>query len=179
MSQIKKSYHAISSTYADTAKNIFAISEIVRTFAAFKLIVRYNAADKSCQPFLYLDFTNKQANGFVVCGSSNARKDEHYSPEQHHKPYFFNVQNYSAMNEQRATAGQTARQNIMGAPYEERKNYMQQCLRESSTAILVYFDEDCQIQTFGIAKYGDETTLLTMLEKAASRAKRVAEEVML
>lgn len=83
------------------------------------------------------------------------------------------------MNEQRATAGQTARQNIMGAPYEERKNYMQQCLRESSTAILVYFDEDCKIQTFGIAKYGDETTLLTMLEKAASRAKRVAEEVML
>lgn len=176
MSLIKKSYHAISSTYADTAKNIFAISEIVRTFAAFKLIVRYNAADKSCQPFLYLDFTNKQANGFVVCGSSNARKDEHYSPEQHHKPYFFNVQNYSAMNENRRTAGETA---MMGATYAERKEYMQKCLAESSTAILVYFDENCQIKTYGIAERGFESALLPMLEQASEKARRVAEEVML
>ena len=176
MSQIKKSYHAISSTYADTAKNIFAISEIVCTFAAFKLIVRYNAADKSCQPFLYLDFTNKQANGFVVCGSSNARKDEHYSPEQHHKPYFFNVQNYSAMNDNRRTAGETA---MMGATYAERKEYMQKCLAESSTAILVYFDENCQIKTYGIAERGFESALLPMLEQASEKARRVAEEVML
>ena len=176
MSLIKKSYHAISSTYADTAKNIFAISEIVCTFAAFKLIVRYNAADKSCQPFLYLDFTNKQANGFVVCGSSNARKDEHYSPEQHHKPYFFNVQNYSAMNDNRRTAGETA---MMGATYAERKEYMQKCLAESSTAILVYFDENCQIKTYGIAERGFESALLPMLEQASEKARRVAEEVML
>lgn len=176
MSLIKKSYHAISSTYADTAKNIFAISEIVRTFAAFKLIVRYNAADKSCQPFLYLDFTNKQANGFVVCGSSNARKDEHYSPEQHHKPYFFNVQNYNAMNDNRRTAGETA---MMGATYTERKEYMQKCLAESSTAILVYFDENCQIKTYGIAERGFESALLPMLEQASEKARRVAEEVML
>lgn len=176
MSQIKKSYHAISSTYADTAKNIFAISEIVRTFAAFKLIVRYNAADKSCQPFLYLNFTNKQANGFVVCGSSNARKDEHYSPEQHHKPYFFNVQNYSAMNDNKRTAGETA---MMCATYEERKEYMQKCLAESSTAILVYFDENCQIKTYGIAERGFESALLPMLEQASEKARRVAEEVML
>ena len=176
MSLIKKSYHAISSTYADTAKNIFAISEIVCTFAAFKLIVRYNAADKSCQPFLYLDFTNKQANGFVVCGSSNARKDEHYSPEQHHKPYFFNVQNYSAMNDNKRTAGETA---MMGATYAERKEYMQKCLAESSTAILVYFDENCQIKTYGIAERGFESALLPMLEQASETARRVAEEVML
>ena len=176
MSLIKKSYHAISSTYADTAKNIFAISEIVCTFAAFKLIVRYNAADKSCQPFLYLDFTNKQANGFVVCGSSNARKDEHYSPEQHHKPYFFNVQNYSAMNDNKRTAGETA---MMGATYAERKEYMQKCLAESSTAILVYFDENCQIKTYGIAERGFESALLPMLEQASEKARRVAEEVML
>jgi PKD repeat protein len=176
MSLIKKSYHAISSTYDDTTKNIFAISEIVCTFAAFKLIVRYNAADKSCQPFLYLDFTNKQANGFVVCGSSNARKDEHYSPEQHHKPYFFNVQNYSAMNDNRRTAGETA---MMGATYAERKEYMQKCLAESSTAILVYFDENCQIKTYGIAERGFESALLPMLEQASEKARRVAEEVML
>ena len=176
MSLIKKSYHAISSTYADTAKNIFAISEIVCTFAAFKLIVRYNAADKSCQPFLYPFIKNSISQRFVVCGSSNARKDEHYSPEQHHKPYFFNVQNYSAMNDNRRTAGETA---MMGATYAERKEYMQKCLAESSTAILVYFDENCQIKTYGIAERGFESALLPMLEQASEKARRVAEEVML
>jgi hypothetical protein len=82
----------------------------------------------------------------------------------------------NAMNNNKRTAGETA---MMGATYEERKNYMVQCLNESSTAILVYFDENCEIKTYGVAPYGDETALLTMLERAASRAKRVAEEVML
>jgi hypothetical protein len=82
----------------------------------------------------------------------------------------------NAMNNNKRTAGETA---MMGATYEERKNYMVQCLNESSTAILVYFDENCEIKTYGVAPKGDETALLTMLERAASRAKRVAEEVML
>lgn len=172
-----------SATYKQVSengrKNILSVPKIVCTFAAFKLIVRYNAADKSCQPFLYLDFTNKQANGFVVCGSSNARKDEHYSPEQHHKPYFFNVQNYSAMNDNKRTAGETARENLIGATYAERKDYMHKCLTESSTAVLVYFDEDCKIHTCGIAERGFESSLLPMLEDAAATARRVAEEVML
>ena len=175
--------NAQSTTYKQVSengrKNILSVPKIVRTFAAFKLIVRYNAADKSCQPFLYLDFTNKQANGFVVCGSSNARKDEHYSPEQHHKPYFFNVQNYSVMNDNRRTAGETARENLIGATYAERKDYMHKCLTESSTAVLVYFDEDCKIHTCGIAERGFESSLLPMLEDAAATARRVAEEVML
>lgn len=111
-----------------------------------------------------------------MCGSSNARKDKLVSPEQHRKPLLFNVQNKRAMNDNRRTAGETA---MMGAPYAERKNYMMQCLNESSTAILVYFDENCEIKTYGVAPYGDETALLTMLERAANRAKRVAEEVML
>lgn len=68
---------------------------------------------------------------------------------------------------------------MMGASYEERKQYMMQCLNESSTAILVYFNENCEIRTFGIAERGSEVSLLGMLEQAADRAKRVAEEVML
>ena len=82
----------------------------------------------------------------------------------------------NAMNNNNRTAGETA---MMSATYEERKEYMQKCLSDSSTAILVYFDENCEIKTYGVAPKGDETALLTMLERAASRAKRVAEEVML
>jgi hypothetical protein len=134
-------------------------------------------ADKSCQPFLCLHSINRQVNRLVVCGSSNAHKDTLIRPEQHRKPLLFNVQKrISKMNENKRTAGETA---MMGATYEERKNYMVQCLSESSTAILVYFDENCEIKTYGVAPKGDETALLTMLERAASRAKRVAEEVML
>jgi len=133
-------------------------------------------AGKSSQPFLYPYSINNQVNRLVVCGSSNARKDTLLSPERHHRPLLFNVQKSRAMNDNKRTAGETA---MMGATYEERKNYMVQCLSESSTAILVYFDENCEIKTYGVAPKGDETALLTMLERAASRAKRVAEEVML
>ena len=61
-------------------------------------------ADKSSQPFLCLRINNRQANRFVVCGSSNARKDEHRDPEQHHKPFLFNVQNHDAMNDKHSVA---------------------------------------------------------------------------
>ena len=131
---------------------------------------------KSSRLFLYPLYINNQVNRLVVCGSSNARKDKYRSPEQHRKPLLFNVQKSCTMNANTRTAGETA---MMGATYEERKNYMVQCLNESSTAILVYFDENCEIKTYGVAPKGDETALLTMLERAASRAKRVAEEVML
>lgn len=120
-----------------------------------------------------------QANRLVVCGSGNARKDKLVSPEQHHKPFLLNVQNKRVMNENTTTAGKTARQNLMCASYEERKNHMMQCLNESSTAILVYFDEDCQIRTHGIAEPGYESTLLSMLDVAAFRAHQLAEDVML
>lgn len=68
---------------------------------------------------------------------------------------------------------------MMGASYEERKSYMHQQLDKSGTAILVYFNENMDIRTFGIAERGSEISLLTMLERAAFRAQQVAEEVML
>lgn len=118
-----------------------------------------------------------QAKRLVVCGSGNARKDKLVSPERHHRPLLFNVQKKtSKMNENKRTAGETA---MMGATYAERKEYMQKCLAESSTAILVYFDENCQIKTYGIAERGFESALLPMLEQASEKARRVAEEVML
>lgn len=172
--------NAQSATYKQFSglaeKNILPIGKM------FVLLQRSNSrcgmrtAGESCRPFLYPIINKRQVNGLVVCGSSNARKDTHLRPEQHHKPFLFNVQKIDAMNAKNRTAGETA---MMGASYEERKNYMVQCLNESSTAILVYFDENCEIKTYGVAPKGDETALLTMLERAASRAKRVAEEVML
>ena len=172
--------NAQSTTYKQfrrlAEKNILPIGKM------FVLLQRSNfrngieTVGESCRLFLYPTNTNNQVNRLVVCGSSNARKDKFRSPEQHHKPYLFNVLKSETMNAKNRTAGETA---MMGASYEERKNYMVQCLNESSTAILVYFDENCEIKTYGVAPKGDETALLTMLERAASRAKRVAEEVML
>lgn len=118
-------------------------------------------------------------NGLVVCGSSNAHKDELANPERHHKPFLFNVLKSEEMNASTKTAGETARENLIGATYAERKDYMHKCLTESSTAVLVYFDEDCKIHTCGIAERGFESSLLPMLEDAAATARRVAEEVML
>ena len=131
---------------------------------------------ESCRLFLYPIISNRQVNGLVVCGSSNARKDKYRGPEQHHSPILFNVQKHDTMNTKNRTAGETA---MMGASYEERKNYMHQCLDKSGTAILVYFNENLDIRTFGIAEQGSEVSLLSMLEQAAFRAQQVAEEVML
>ncbi|MBR5920037.1 MAG: hypothetical protein IKZ56_02590 [Bacteroidales bacterium] len=49
-------------------------------------------AGESCRPFLCPNIIYLQALGLVVCGSSNARKDLLFSPEQHHRPFLFNVQ---------------------------------------------------------------------------------------
>ena len=176
MTMLKTFSNVMSMTYTHSAKNILAESENVCTFAAFKFTKRYNAADKRGQRFLYPYIINSQSNRVVVCGSSNARKDKLRGPEQHHSPFLFNVQNHEAMNAKNRTAGETA---MMGATYEERKSYMHQQLDKSGTAILVYFNEDMDIRTFGIAERGSETVLLTMLERAAFRAQQVAEEVML
>ena len=134
---------------------------------------------KSGRLFLYPHNINNQVNRLEVCVSSNARKDKFRGPEQHLEPFLFNVQKHETMNENTTTAGKTARQNLVCASYEDRKNYMMQCLNESSTAILVYFDENCQIRTHGIAEPGYESTLLSMLDVAAFRAHQLAEEVML
>ena len=176
MTMLKTFSNVMSMPYTPSAKNILAESKNVCTFAAFKFQKRYNAADKRGQRFLYPIFINMQVNRLAVCGSSNAREDELLGPEQHRKPFLFNVQKPKAMNAQNRTAGETA---MMGATYEERKSYMHQQLDKSGTAILVYFNEDMDIRTFGIAERGSETTLLTMLERAAFRAQQVAEEVML
>ena len=176
---MKKFSNAISTPYGISAKIILADSDIVCTFAASKHTMRCKTADKSCQPFLYPLIINLQANGLVVCGSSNARKDKHCSPGQHHKPSFFNVQKYNAMNTNTKTAGETAREQLTVGSYEERKNAMVQLLQNSGTAFMVYLDENCNIRTCGIAEDGYESMLLPMLDIATNKARRVAEEALL
>ena len=163
-------------SYDNSAKNI--LSEWKKCVLLQRSNFRngIETVGESCRLFLYPTNINNQVNRLVVCGSSNARKDKFRSPEQHRKPYLFNVLKSETMNAKNRTAGETA---MMGASYEERKNYMHQCLDKSGTAILVYFNENLDIRTFGIAEQGSEISLLSMLEQAAFRAQQVAEEVML
>ena len=173
---MKKNRTTKSTLYGNSAKFFLLNGKLCVFLQRSNFRNGIETVDESSRLFLYPVYINNQANGFVVCGSSNARKDKFRSPEQHHKPYLFNVQISETMNDSKRTAGETA---MMSATYEERKNHMMQCLNESSTAILVYFDEDCKIHTCGIAERGFESSLLPMLEDAAATARRVAEEVML
>ena len=172
----KKNLASVSATYGENENFFPSVGNICVLLRRSNSRCGIETAGKSSRPFLYPIINNSQVNRLVVCGSSNARKDTHLRPEQHRKPFLFNVQKIDAMNDNRRTAGETA---MMGATYAERKEYMQKCLAESSTAILVYFDENCQIKTYGIAERGFESALLPMLEQASEKARRVAEEVML
>ena len=133
---------------------------------------------ESCRLFLYPTNTNNQVNRLVVCGSSNARKDKFRSPEQHRKPFLFNVLKIHKMNASTKTAGETARQQMINGSYEERKNAMIELLKDSGTAFMVYLDENCNIRTCGIAEDGYESMLLPMLDIATHKARRVAEEAL-
>lgn len=172
----KKNLVSVSATYGKNENFFPSVGNICVLLRRSNIPYGVKTVGESCRLFLYPININNQVNGLEVCGSGNARKDKYGSPEQHLKSYFFNVQKYHTMNDNRRTAGETA---MMGATYAERKEYMQKCLAESSTAILVYFDENCQIKTYGIAERGFESALLPMLEQASEKARRVAEEVML
>ena len=172
----KKNLVSVSATYGENENFFPSVGNICVLLRRSNILYGIETVGESSRPFLYPIINNSQVNRLVVCGSSNARKDMYRSPEQHHKSFLFNVQKSYTMNDNRRTAGETA---MMGATYAERKEYMQKCLAESSTAILVYFDENCQIKTYGIAERGFESALLPMLEQASEKARRVAEEVML
>lgn len=172
----KKNLASVSATYGENEIFFPSVGNICVLLRRSKTRNGIETVGESSRPFLYPIINNSQVNRLVVCGSSNARKDKFRGPEQHRKPFLFNVQKHETMNDNRRTAGETA---MMGATYAERKEYMQKCLAESSTAILVYFDENCQIKTYGIAERGFESALLPMLEQASEKARRVAEEVML
>jgi hypothetical protein len=176
---MKKNHTTKSMPYGNSAKFFLLNGKKCVLLQRSNIEGGTRTAGKRSQPFLYPHNINNQVNRLVVCGSGNARKELLSIPEQHHKPFLFNVQKSKAMNAKTQTAGETARKNLIGASYEERKLYMMQCLNESSTAVLVYFDEDCCIRTCGIAERGFESSLLPMLEDAAATARRVAEEVML
>ena len=174
--------NAQSATYKRVSrlarKNILPVWKKVVLLQRSNFVSGMRTAGKSSQPFLYPFINNRQSDRVVVCGSGNAHKDQLCSPEQHHSPYFFNLQKYKAMNASTKTAGETARQQMMNGSYEERKNAMMQLLEKSGTAFMVYLDENCQIRTCGIAEDGYESMLLPMLDIATNKARRVAEEAM-
>lgn len=172
----KKNLASVSATYGENENFFPSVGNICVLLRRSNIENGIETVGKSSRLFLYPLYINNQVNRLVVCGSSNARKELFSIPEQHRKPFFINVQKSKTMNAKNRTAGETA---MMGATYAERKEYMQKCLAESSTAILVYFDENCQIKTYGIAERGFESALLPMLEQASEKARRVAEEVML
>ena len=169
-------YKQISVT---TKKNILSVSEKCVLLQRSNFRNGIETVGESCRLFLYPTNTNNQVNRLVVCGSSNARKDKFRSPEQHRKPFLFNVLKSETMNASTKTAGETARQQMVNGSYEERKNAMVELLKDSGTAFMVYLDENCNIRTCGIAEDGYESMLLPMLDIATSKARRVAEEVMI
>lgn len=175
--------NAQSATYKRVSrlvrKNILPVWKKVVLLQRSNILYGIETVGESCRLFLYPTNTNNQVNRLVVCGSSNARKDKYRSPEQHHKPYLFNVQKTCTMNASTKTAGETARQQMMVGSYEERKNAMIELLKDSGTAFMVYLDENCEIRTCGIAEDGYESMLLPMLDIATSKARRVAEEAMI
>lgn len=175
--------NAQSATYKRVSR--LARKNILPVWKKVVLLQRSNSrygietVGESCRLFLYPTNINNQVNRLVVCGSSNAREDKYRGPEQHRKPFLFNVQKHDTMNASTKTAGEIAREQMMVGSYEERKNAMIELLKDSGTAFMVYLDENCEIRTCGIAEDGYESMLLPMLDIATSKARRVAEEAMI
>lgn len=135
-------------------------------------------AGKSRRPFLYLHINKRQANRLAVCVTSNGRKDEHLSPEQHRKPFLFNVLTSNAMNTQQAmTAGKTAIENLRGSILSERKSIAQNIIDSTHCALIFYYDENSNLRTYSVCEDGYETMQLQMLSSAACIARNAVEDV--
>ena len=156
---------------------IKARKNILPVLKHFVLLQRSNTrsgartAGKSRQPFLYPNIQSKKANRLVVCVSSNARKDELSSPEQHRKPFLFNVQKSKAMNGQNQTAGETAIKKYRNAIFEERIAKAQNIIGNTSCALILYYDEEDHLRTYSVCEDGYEHVQLEMLCSAATIAK--------
>ena len=175
----KKNSNTKSASCEWLAKNILSVSEMCVLLQRSNILYGIETVGESCRLFLCPIHINSQVVRLVVCGSSNARKDKYRSPEQHRKPFLFNVQNSCTMNAKNMTAGETAREQMVVGSYEERKNAMIELLKDSGTAFMVYLDENSNIRTCGIAEDGYESMLLPMLDIATSKARSIAEEVMI
>lgn len=160
-------------------KKILPNGKMVVLLQPSKHIERYKTADKRSRLFLYPYINNANSKGLWCAVAVMPARTRSIVLDNTTSLFLFNVLKLDEMNASTKTAGETARENLIGATYAERKDYMHKCLTESSTAVLVYFDEDCRIRTCGIAEHGFEAKLLPMLEDAAATARRVAEEVML
>lgn len=89
---MKKNQTTKSVRYTKTAKNILSVAEKFVLLRRSNQVSGIRTAGESCRLFLCLHIIKWQALRLVVCGSSNARMDMLTYPEQHHRPFLFNVQ---------------------------------------------------------------------------------------
>ena len=152
-------------------KNILPVLKLFVLLQRSNIKCGMRTAGKSRRPFLYPNILNRQANRLAVCSSSNACKDEHLSPEQHRKPFLFNVQKSNAMNEKMQTAGETAIKKYRNAIFEERIAKAQNIIGNTSCALILYYDENDNLRTYSVCEDGYEHVQLEMLCSAATIAK--------
>ena len=149
-------------------KNILSVVKPFVLLRRSNRISGTDAADERSQRFLYQHILTLQANGLVVCGSSNAHKDTLIRPEQRHKPFLFNVQKrISTMNAK-----------LYGSTEKERKDHMKKCIDGTCGAIMFYFDDDLNIRCCGTTEDGYEANLLQLLSSASMTARNAVEEVL-
>ena len=157
-------------------KNILPVLKLCVSLQRSNKRYGMRTVGESCRPFLYPHINKCQANRLVVCVSSNARKDELSSPEQHRKPFLFNVQKSKAMNGQNQTAGETAIKKYRNAIFEERIAKAQDIIGNTSCALILYYDDEDHLRTYSVCEDGYEHVQLEMLCSAATIAKNAVED---
>lgn len=173
--------NAQSATYKRVSrlarKNILPVWKKVVLLQRSNILYGIETVGESCRLFLYPFNANNQVMGLGCAAAVMPARISGLVLNNTYQALFCKLfKTKPQMSNNKMTAGETA---VMGASYNERKSYMQKCLAKSSTAILVCFDENLEIKTYGIADRGEESLLLTMLDEAANRAKEIAEGIML
>ena len=151
-------------------KNILPVLKLCVSLQRSNKRYGMRTVGESCRPFLYPHINKCQANRLVVCVSSNARKDMYRYPEQHRKPFLFNVQKSDTMNDKQ-TAGETAIKKYRNAIFEERIAKAQDIIGNTSCALILYYDEEDHLRTYSVCEDGYEHVQLDMLCSAATIAK--------
>jgi hypothetical protein len=81
------------------------------------------------------------------------------------------------MNTQQAmTAGKTAIENLRASILSERKSIAQNIINNTSLALVVYYDENCNIKVLHVTPDGCETEVLEMLMNLSSATKTMVQD---
>ncbi len=81
------------------------------------------------------------------------------------------------MNTQQAkTAGKTAIKNLRASILSERKSIASNIIQNTSLALLVYYDENCNIKVLHVTPDGCETEVLEMLMNLSSVTRTMVQD---